>query len=530
MTKRWAIYARYSTDMQRPSSIEDQVSLCREWVTRQGGTVTVIFADPELSGAHAGSRPEFQKLYKEAALADIRRFDGVVAEALDRLARNLGDSDYLRRDMEFYGVDLVTVQEGTVDLMTVGFKGTMNAQQLKDLAFKIKRGMKGNADRGLSSGGLAFGYKVGAQPGARIIDPDAAQVIIHIFESIAAGESARAIVRRLNAAGVPSPGKALGWRANTILGSAKRATGILRNEAYLGRILFGRQKRIRNPHTGKILMRAVPRAQWHVVERPEWRIVSDDLWKRAHDRVRIIDRAPLHQRRRPPRLLTGLVLCGLCGSPMIIRSKDAMVCSKHRDIGGCDHDRSIRATEVEERVLAAVKTALDQPDAVSEFVATYHAERERLRREEVSRRQHLEAKIAKSQRGLDGITRMAVAGLEVDALAELKPQWEAFKVARDEAKAELARLGEAPQVIRLNPQAPAVYRRQLDELGELLGREGPDGARAREIIRAMARQVKVYPDMIGDRRKIEMAGELRVMVALSAGVSLDDIVGSGGGS
>ena len=402
----------------------------------------------------------------------------------------------------------------------------MNAMFLQDLALKIRRGMKGNADRGLSAGGLAYGYKMGSTPGERTVDPDAAKVIVDIFEWIAAGESARSIARRLNAAQIPSPGRGAGWRVNTILGSKKRANGILRNEAYLGRVVFGRQKRVRNPETGRIVMKALPREQWHLVERPQWRIVSADLWERAHARIRVVETQGLHARRRPPRLLSGLVMCGLCGSPMIVKSNDALVCSRHRDLGGCDHDRSIRAPEVEARVIEAVRTALDQPDLVAEFVATYHAERERLRRQEGQRRRQLEMAIAKSQRGLEGLKLRAESGRFDD---EDCRQWDGFKARREEARAEIARLPAEGKVININPQAPQVYRRTLDNLAEALAEaQEPAASRARDLIRALLHKVTVYPEVIGGRRRIELAGELRVMVALSTSEDIGDIVGSGG--
>jgi hypothetical protein len=50
-----------------------------------------------------------------------------------------------------------------------------------------------------------------------------------------------------------------------------------------------------------------------------------------------------------------------------------------------------------------------------------------------------------------------------------------------------------------------------------LAKEGLDAVRAKEIILAMACQVKVYPDRSEGRRRIEIADELRVMVALSVG-------------
>ena len=45
---RVAIYARYSSDLQNPRSIEDQEALCRRWCEREGHGVVATFSDAAL--------------------------------------------------------------------------------------------------------------------------------------------------------------------------------------------------------------------------------------------------------------------------------------------------------------------------------------------------------------------------------------------------------------------------------------------------------------------------------------------------
>jgi hypothetical protein len=84
---RAAIYARYSSDLSRDASIEDQVRLCRQHADRLGCTVTEVFEDRAISGASA-IRPGYQALL--AAVGD-GEIDIVLAEALDRLSRDQED-------------------------------------------------------------------------------------------------------------------------------------------------------------------------------------------------------------------------------------------------------------------------------------------------------------------------------------------------------------------------------------------------------------------------------------------------------
>jgi site-specific DNA recombinase len=81
---RAVIYARYSTDLQAATSIEDQVRICRERIEREGWTYLHAYCDRAMSGT-SHLRPGYQKLLEDAR---HRLFDVVVAEALDRLSRD----------------------------------------------------------------------------------------------------------------------------------------------------------------------------------------------------------------------------------------------------------------------------------------------------------------------------------------------------------------------------------------------------------------------------------------------------------
>src|ERR1700739_898464 len=89
--KRCAVYARYSSDMQRESSIDDQIRKCKEYAAKQGWVVLddYIRSDEAISGA-IDTRPALQNL-----LADAERkpkpFDLLLVDDTSRLARDQGD-------------------------------------------------------------------------------------------------------------------------------------------------------------------------------------------------------------------------------------------------------------------------------------------------------------------------------------------------------------------------------------------------------------------------------------------------------
>jgi DNA invertase Pin-like site-specific DNA recombinase len=81
-----AIYARYSSENQRPESIDDQVSACRKLAKLRSLTISDehIYADQAQSGARS-DRPSLAALMTAAHAGD---FDVVLVDDLSRLARD----------------------------------------------------------------------------------------------------------------------------------------------------------------------------------------------------------------------------------------------------------------------------------------------------------------------------------------------------------------------------------------------------------------------------------------------------------
>jgi DNA invertase Pin-like site-specific DNA recombinase len=146
---RAVIYARYSTDLQRTASIDDQIRVCRERIEREGWTYLHAYHDRAMSGT-SHLRPGYQKLLDEAQRG---MFDVVVAEALDRLSRDQEHVAHLYKRLTFLGIKLVTVSEGTISELHVGLSGTMGALYVKQLAEKTHRGLRGRVENGRSGGG-----------------------------------------------------------------------------------------------------------------------------------------------------------------------------------------------------------------------------------------------------------------------------------------------------------------------------------------------------------------------------------------
>lgn len=148
--------------------------------------------------------------------------------------------------------------------------------------------MRGRVEAGRSGGGLCYGYRVvrvmeGQPRGEREIHQEEAAIVQRIFRAFVAGVSPKAIAKTLNAEGIAGP-RGAAWSPRTIHGHASRGTGLLNNELYIGRIIWNRQRYVKDPDTGRRLARINPAEARITKEVPDLRIMDDDLWRAAKAR------------------------------------------------------------------------------------------------------------------------------------------------------------------------------------------------------------------------------------------------------
>jgi site-specific DNA recombinase len=154
---RAAIYTRFSTDLQNERSVEDQVTLCRSYALRENIEVVGVYEDRARSGASILGREGLLELLEDAR---ARKFNIVIAEALDRLSRDMEDLAGIHKRLTFLGVEIRAVHEGRVNTVLVGLRGLVGQLYREDNAHKIRRGMVGRVGQGLNAGGLTFGLRL----------------------------------------------------------------------------------------------------------------------------------------------------------------------------------------------------------------------------------------------------------------------------------------------------------------------------------------------------------------------------------
>ena len=104
--RRVALYVRVSTDHQ---SVENQIRELKQVAERRGWTVVEIYQDAGISGSKGrDKRPGLDAMLKDASR---RKFDVVMAWAIDRLGRSLIDLLGTIQHLEAVGIDLYLDQQ-----------------------------------------------------------------------------------------------------------------------------------------------------------------------------------------------------------------------------------------------------------------------------------------------------------------------------------------------------------------------------------------------------------------------------------
>src|SRR5680860_770260 len=511
---RAVIYARYSTDLQSASSIDDQVRLCRERIEQDGHKLVQVYNDRAVSGATL-IRPGIQSLIEDAGNGG---FDFVYAEALDRFSRDQEDVAGFFKRMGFATVKLMTLAEGEISELHVGLKGTMNALFLKDLAQKTRRGLQGRVLQGLSGGGLCYGYDIPAgETGVRRIDEHEAKVIRTIFRSYAGGQSPRAIAKKLNQQGIPGP-SGRSWRDTTIRGHFTRGTGILNNELYIGRLVWNRLTYLKDPTTGRRRSRPNPPELFTIKDVPTLRIVEDELWHavkarqgsiRESDRVTNARATRFWERRRSRHLLSGLVHCRECGSRYASIGRDYLACSAARGSGTCSNRQSIRRGALEALIVSGLCQRLMAPELVEEFVRAFQKEVNQQWHEEDLVREAKKREHAEVGRKINGLIDAITEGLRTPGLQQ---RLEELEERHAELEEEMATAAAPP--VRLHPNLAHLYRRKVEQLQEALNHpEIRD--EAIQVLRGLLERVVVAP--IEGGFNVEIVGEIAQMIEIGLG-------------
>lgn len=506
---RAATYVRYSSDMQKASSLEDQLRNCQRRADAEGWEIVAQFADAEWSATDS-QRTEYLAMQKAAKAG---AFDVLIVDDLSRLSRDSLEQERLIRMLKFRKIRIVSLGDGydsnaPSEKMIRMFVGMKNEVFIDDLAKKVHRGQEGQAIKGYWNGGRPYGYRL--VPDTRInrhgepekigtlleIHPEQAAIVKEMFERFAAGESCGSLAGDLNARAVPSPGSS--WnrvtrRCSGWMGSAVRV--ILKNPLYTGRQRWNFSEFEKDPDTGKQVRRKRPESEWQVTHHEHLRIVSDELFDRVQRHKAASKENQAMARGKATYVLSGALRCSVCKAHFVIADARSYACSSFVNGGkaNCSNHERVRIDAVEREVLGPVRQALADPARRQRMVK--FMEQEFARRVAAAAAgpapkelQALDARIERLRGRLrDGDPDMTPDELKAVLDAAVAKR-QALAQAQPEAKA-------TAKILSMLPKAADTYLRQIDQG---IGGDPRQVQRARHILRGLVGQVDMVPGQKGE--------------------------------
>ena len=550
-----AIYCRYSTNKQRPASIEDQAHVCRTEIQRRGWEEAALYSDAEVSGAVSRRRPGYQELLKAA---EERQFEVIVVDEFSRLSRDQEEQAGVRKRLAFWGVGLVAVADGLDTLSApqaasaIAFvKGFVGEAEIAAIAHRTRRGLEGRVRTGHSPGGGPYAYRSRPVHADRPGDPPGtgpivgyepfvheaeAEVVRRVFRLYCEGKSARTIAAMLNAEGVPPPGArwanrktraARTWSATAIWGSRKRGLGILNNERYRGVLVWNKSTWLRHPERETRVRRERGEQEWVVTEREDLRIVPQELWdevKRCQqERSSKNDYSAAHRRQR--RLLSGLLICAECGSRFVLHGANCYACASRLNRGDavCTSRVTVNAAWAEQALLEILQTTLFGEKTVKEMIRRARSKL-KASRQEPQQKAKLHQELAQADEEARRLVKAVTAGALVDDLTEAMREVEARrKRLREELAAETNDSVEALDVI------PGLVQRAVADLSVML--EGGQTQAVRRAVSRMITRIEVKGAAVPERKLLEprlhLHGNLPGLLTLAAEKSTKLVAGAG---
>lgn len=291
-----ALYVRLSVEDngKDSDSVENQTALLEEYLAAHTYLKKVaLFIDNGYTGTDF-LRPEFNRMM-EAVQAEM--VDCIIVKDLSRLGRNyIETSQFIEKICPFYNLRFIAVNDN-YDTATVTSEGQLSANlqnifndyYAKDISRKVTSALQAKMERGDYIGNYApHGYRKDPEnKNHLLIDPETAPVIRQIFEWRAEGVSYMGINKRLNEAGVPSPGQyklSKGIETNnnkksrTVLWNKHMVTEILKNIVYIGHLA---QKKGSQCLYGGIPYHITSEDEWIVVKNTHEPIISEELFEKV---------------------------------------------------------------------------------------------------------------------------------------------------------------------------------------------------------------------------------------------------------
>lgn len=322
-----AAYIRLSKEDEKEGeseSVTNQKELIQKYVEQNNLGSCEFFIDDGYSGGNF-ERPNFKRMIEEIEQGNITT---VITKDTSRLGRDfIETSHYMFRYFPEHNVRYVAILEnfdtfnpnGVEDM--IPFQTVINDWYLKDTSKKIKSIRHTKMKQGLYMGStVPYGYKRSDEDNCKfIIDEYSSAIVKRIFNMRLEGIRPTMIARTLSDEKIAPPsiysGKNIKKSYTTYLWGLSTINQILKNPIYIGNLVQRKYDKVNYKSKKKVKLKE---EDWIICENCVPKIIEKEDFEKVQE---MIKNNSSYSAKGYDYLLKGLVFCGDCGKPMIVRRR-----------------------------------------------------------------------------------------------------------------------------------------------------------------------------------------------------------------
>ena len=376
--------SREDGDSSESNSISNQRQIIKSYAKENDIKLSYEYVDDGFSGSNF-DRPHFKNMIDDL---NKGKFNIIIVKDLSRFGRDYIESGkYLQKIFPEKGIRFISVNDNydseNADMsdthLILPIRNFINDSYCRDISMKVKSSKEVKRKNGEFIGAFApFGYKKDDKDKHKlVIDKEVSHIIERIFNMKIVGYSSKAIADFLNSIGTITPSKHkenngdnfnTGFVVKNAKWDAKMINRIISNKVYIGVLEQGKTTKLNYKSKKEI---DVSKEDWIVIQNAHEPIISKSIYLLAN-KMLLRD---VKQSKYKPCILSGMLYCKDCGSPMVrrkVKAKDGYnifyICSEYNNTGDCSR-HSIKEEYIIKATIHALNDYLSKYNELLEKVS-----------------------------------------------------------------------------------------------------------------------------------------------------------------
>ena len=376
--------SREDGDSSESNSISNQRQIIKSYAKENDIKLSYEYVDDGFSGSNF-DRPHFKNMIDDL---NKGKFNIIIVKVLSRFGRDYIESGkYLQKIFPEKGVRFISVNDNydseNADMsdthLILPIRNFINDSYCRDISMKVKSSKEVKRKNGEFIGAFApFGYKKDDKDKHKlVIDKEVSHIIERIFNMKIEGYSSKAIADFLNSIGTITPSKHkenngdnfnTGFVVKNAKWDTKMINRIISNKVYIGVLEQGKTTKLNYKSKKEI---DVSKEDWIVIQNAHEPIISKSIYLLAN-KMLLRD---VKQSKDKPCILSGMLYCKDCGSPMVrrkVKAKDGYnifyICSEYNNTGDCSR-HSIKEEYIIKATIHALNDYLSKYNELIEKVS-----------------------------------------------------------------------------------------------------------------------------------------------------------------